>query len=238
MRKKTLICIPHAGGTAQFFNRWLNVFPQEWKFKPLELGGRGRRQSEPPPVSIEQCVDDYFEQIKSTIESMDYILWGNSMGAVISYELAQKVKYELGKEPLCFLATSMRAPHVQKDKTKIFYNLSDDNLLKQLIKMLEPSSYTPEIVLLMEEFLDVIRNDFRIVETFRSDLPSQPLQCPIHVIIGEKDSINLPGAEMWKYYTNGKFTLDIVADGHFFMLNNLKVITKTLIQEIAHLEES
>lgn len=92
MTKIKLFCLPYAGGSSVIFNSWKQYIDPSIELVPIELAGRGKRINEPLYNGVNDAVEDVFGLIKNKITDTPYALFGHSMGGMISYELAQKIK--------------------------------------------------------------------------------------------------------------------------------------------------
>ena len=82
-----LFCLPYAGGSEVAYYKWKKYLHPSIELIPIELKGRGKRFNEIFYESLEEAVDDIFENIKDKIINNDYAIYGHSMGSLLSYEL-------------------------------------------------------------------------------------------------------------------------------------------------------
>ncbi|MEH7753270.1 thioesterase domain-containing protein, partial [Bacillus toyonensis] len=179
MRKTKLFCFPHAGGSAFSYAKWKNHFNPYIEVVPIELAGRGYRIEENLYQSMEEAVNDVYNNIVMQIDDSPYILFGHSMGSLIAYEVARKIQDSNNELPE-FLVLSGRN-HPNSKIKNIRYNLPNEQFKREVIAMGGTPSGVLQSEELMEIFLPILRADFKIVETYIHDNNIQP--CDIDFLI-------------------------------------------------------
>ena len=134
-RKIKLFCIPYAGGSAVLYSKWKNHLPESIELRPIELAGRGSRIQEPFYLNVREAVDDIYSMIYEEIQSSQYILFGHSMGAMLSYELAQKIKNEGANQPLHLFFSGKTVPHLPVSEEKKYHLLSEEDFKDKIINL-------------------------------------------------------------------------------------------------------
>src|SRR5689334_23170132 len=94
-----LFCFPYAGGSAQIFRSWSTQLPPGVEVCPIHLPGRGLRLRDAPYSRLEPLLDRISEALIPQLER-PYALFGHSMGAMISYELARRLRDAGVRQPL------------------------------------------------------------------------------------------------------------------------------------------
>lgn len=226
-----LFCFPYAGGASNIFNLWNRYLNTSIDLLPIELAGRGKRVNEPHYFSIEHAIDDVFKAIASEIKYGPYALFGHSMGAMLAYELARKVKLARLPEPEHLFISGRYSPCSNRRKKKNYHQLDDDTF-KSKVKDLggtPPNFFKyPE---LMELFLPLLRNDFKLAASSFSDREIIPLDCNISVFLGKNEDMLPEEVVNWKNHTKGRCTIYYFNGGHFF-LNNEQEDVVNRINEI------
>ena len=90
-KKIKLFCLPFAGGSATIYNNWSSILSDNIVLCPIELAGRGKRITEKCYENLEEAVNDIYNRIVNDIIDYDYAIFGHSMGALLTYELTQKI---------------------------------------------------------------------------------------------------------------------------------------------------
>jgi surfactin synthase thioesterase subunit len=212
-----LFCFPYAGGSAQVFRPWQRHLPAHVDLCLVNLPGRGKRMSEPlvtDLVSLVKTIADVFpDEIRGP-----YALFGHSMGACISFELAHELRRRQKTSPVHLFASGRRAPQVP-DTDPVIFNLPHDEFIAELRKL----NGTPKELLehseLMELFLPVIRADFQMNETYEYD-PEEPLSIPITAYGGLQDrDVPAETIRAWQELTSSTFKMRMLPGDHFFIQN-------------------
>jgi medium-chain acyl-[acyl-carrier-protein] hydrolase len=95
---------------------------------------------------------------------------------------------------------------------------------------------TAEILLqnaeLREMLLPALRADLRACETYWYS-PEDPLDCPISAFGGAQDQmVSRRELAAWRAQTRSRFTLRMLAGGHFFTQTTQQLIARLLYQEL------
>lgn len=133
MKKIKLFCFPYAGGASYSFVKWKRYLHDSIELCTVELAGRGSRLGSPFYQTIGEAVEDIFTSLKNEVKDNSYTLFGHSMGAVVIFELLNKINEADFQKPLHVFFSGRNPPH--KKEKRILHNL-DDNLFKQeLLKL-------------------------------------------------------------------------------------------------------
>lgn len=231
--KIKLYCIPYAGGSAIIYHQWKSKLRSNIELCPIELAGRGGRITEPLYANLEAAVEDIFEQIKAGITTHDYIVFGHSMGALLAYELLQKIKNEGVKKPLHAFFSGRKPPHIARKK--IYSSLSTEAFEREIMSL---GGTPPEVFKypeLKEVFMPILRNDFRISETVikRSEISKLPIE--FSILIGKEEQIHQVEANQWRMHTSQACCVYFVNGGHFFLSKETDAVTNIINQSISKL---
>lgn len=222
-RKIKLFCLPFAGGAANMYDHWRTKLSKKIELCPINLAGRGNRFTERPYKDLDEAVDDIYDIIKSDISVSDYAIFGHSMGALLAYELVQKIQNNGKKGPVHVFFSGRKPVHIPK--TKKLYRDMDNQEFQEAVLSLGVTP--PEIfknLELKEIFIPLLRSDFTIAETFVERPQIIPLQCNISALIGEEEEITSNEAEQWKLHTTEKCSVHFIEGDHFFLLKQLQEV--------------
>ena len=212
-----LFCLPYAGGSSVIYHPWKAHIGDQIELIPVELAGRGRRINENPYRNIDEAVEDVYQFIKDQIQFSPYMIFGHSMGAMIAYELTQKIRREGAKAPLHVFFSGKGALHVERpDKVKL--HLLDDSAFKK--EVIDLGGTPPEFFEypeLMELFLPLLKNDFRVAETYKFKSPIQPFDQDITVLLGKEDDLNEAQCQEWVEHSTAICLTHYFEGGHFFI---------------------
>ncbi len=162
-----------------------------------------------------------------------FAFFGHSMGALVAFEVARRLRERDGHAPVHIFASAHRAPQLpHPDPTT--HALPDDKLIEKLRKM----EGTPAEVLaqpeLMQLVLPLVRADFDALDHYAyGDAP--PLSCPITAMGGMKDpTLRREQLAAWREQTTSEFSLQLFPGGHFYVQSAqpllLGLIKRALVQ--------
>lgn len=228
-----LFCFPYAGGGALVYRNWHRFLPGSIGIYAAQLPGRGDRLAEPPFVDLPALIEPLIEAIKPYLDK-PFALFGHSMGALIAFELARKLRCEYGLEPAHLFVSGRRAPHLPETES-ITYNLPHDEFIEELRRL----NGTPREMLenpeLMQLMGPVLRADFQVCQTYvYTDSPR--LRCPITVFGGLKDNdVTREHLQPWRDHTSVSFTLRLLPGDHFFVHSSEAILLRAIAQELHQL---
>lgn len=227
-----LFCLPYAGGSASYFYkwRWPKHKPYNIDVHPVELAGRGLRIKEPFYRDADEAIDDIMKRIVPEIYRGPYAIFGHSMGALLAFGLMQRMKKAGLKEPEHLFFSGKGDPLSIRKKEK-YYHLLQENEFKQ--KLVELGGTPPEFFErpeLMDFFIPLIRNDFRLACSHLHLQEIIPFNCDMTVLLGKDDDISAQEVHGWRKYTRGRCNIQYFNGGHFFLNQH----TAEVLQLIEH----
>lgn len=228
-----LFCFPYAGGTAMVYRDWAQELPPDCEVTAIQLPGRASRMQEPPVASLSQLVEALTTAVRACGD-LPFAFFGHSMGGIISFELARRLRREGAPGPLQLFVSGRSAPQLERNYPSL-YALPRAELLEELKRL----NGTPREVLehpeLMELMLPILRADFSICDTYEH-AEEPPLDCPITVFGGLDDSfIPRPRLEAWRVHTSAAFTLRMLPGGHFFLHSQKSLLLRLLAADLHRL---
>src|ERR1700674_5350722 len=171
-----LFCFPYAGAGALIFRSWSDALPSDVEVCPIQLPGRGTRLMERPFTQLTPLVEVLARALAPLLD-MPFAFFGHSLGALVSFELALRIRREYGRHPVRLLVSAARAPQFPHRRSPI-HALPEKEFLAELRRL----NGTPGELLdhqeLMEIMLPLLRADFAVYETY-SYSNETPLNCPI-----------------------------------------------------------
>lgn len=239
MRETKLFCLPYAGGSASVFAKWRRRLPEWIELHPLELAGRGRRIKEPLPSSLEEAVEDLITVIRPLLGSASYALFGHSMGSLLAFELARRIRDASLPEPGILIVSGRSAPHIPC--TGNVHRMSDEQFRDELLNIGGTPAELFETPSLSNLFVPIIRSDYHMIETYRFSERTERLRCEMIVMSGENDRTMQGKMEEWQRHTTGECGIFTFPGGHFFIHEQedlvLELIANSLERQAATREE-
>ena len=224
-KEYALICLPYAGGSSTYYNRWRQFLPPNIEMCIYELAGRGARASVPTIYkNLDDIVKDLFSQMDAdNLFCRPYYLFGHSLGALITIKLCDLIRRKEKALPIHLFVSGEGAPIHTREHKKI-HMLNDQDFIYELKKL---GGITDDFFLfpeLQEYYLPILRNDLKIAETAVFDTII-PFDFNLSVLIGKEDVWTSDQIFKWNDYTNGICNFHFFQGGHFYLSNYGKEIT-------------
>ena len=228
----TLVCFPHAGGSASFFYPVSDAMQATLQVVALQYPGRQDRRHERPLTTIAELADQTFTALRPLMDQ-PLIFFGHSMGATLAFEVALRMKRAGLGGPATLFASGRRAPSTHRDET---VHLRDD---EGLVTELKTLSGTDTRILgdleLLRMILPAIRSDYTAIETYEYR-PGPALDCPIVALVGESDpKVTLDEARAWAGHTTGAFELCTYRGGHFYLAQHQRAVINVISDHLLSL---
>lgn len=225
-----LFCFPYAGGGASAYRTWQASLPPEIEVCPIQPPGRENRLSEERFLRVGPLAEAVCEAIEPLLD-VPCALFGHSLGAVVGYETALRLRQNGGSPPVQLLVSARRAPSVPPDEEST-YNLPDAEFRSKI----EELEGTPKEVLehpeLMELMEPLLRADFELNDTYRPAGDS-PLEIPVTAFGGLEDpDVSRESLDAWREVSQGRFRLRMFAGGHFFLHEHQQALVAAVAQEL------
>ncbi len=110
--KLRLFCFPYAGSSGIVtYKHLVDMLPDLIEVCPIELPGRGTRISEQLNNNLDIIVKQIFNEITNYLDK-PFVFLGHSMGALICFELTNKLKISHNKMPLKLYVSAHKAPYM------------------------------------------------------------------------------------------------------------------------------
>jgi surfactin synthase thioesterase subunit len=229
MAPVTLILLPFAGAAKNAYKEFSTSLPDNIVLNPVELPGRGSRYNERLLTSLDEMVEDIYEQIGQRL-SNPYAIYGHSMGAVLGYLLAQKITGNNINPPVHLFFTGRGGPSCRKNNIGLHKLPSD-----QFIEKVKLYGGLPREILDNRKWISffepVLRADFQAVENYCYKV-TPPLTIPVTVGIGEEDIITIEEAEKWRQETTAIFDLVQFPGDHFFIFKYLPKLMQLVTSKL------
>lgn len=222
-------CLPFAGGGASTYYSWTKKKSSIVDFYPIQLPGRESRIIEPTFHRIDELILYLIDAIEEELDQ-PYVLFGHSMGALISFEWVREVRRRKLAEPLHLFVSGKKAPHMCRKRYS--FPMSDE----KMIEVLRDMKGTPEDVLQNQELLELIlpmlKADFELVESYvyRQE---DALSCPITAISSwDDDHVYEHELQDWNVHTHASFQTKMFPGDHFYLQNIGDELVDWVIQQV------
>lgn len=232
--KLRLFCFPYAGAGSAVFRSWSQNLRSFVEVCPIQLPGRETRLGEPAVVRIGPLAEAIAEAILPYLDK-PFAFFGHSMGALVGYEVARRLRADKGLEPAHLFVSAHGGPHIPENDREV-YKLSDPEFLKYLRTL----NGTPNEVFncpeLLKVLLPILRADFELLGTYEYK-PEAPFSFPITVFGGSQDhSVTPEQIEGWKIHTTAEVSVRFLPGDHFYLLSHKSLLLRMLNEEIHRIE--
>src|SRR5262245_42411464 len=107
-----LFCFPYAGGGPAVYNRWPELIPDWVDVVAVNLPGRGQRSEDEARIeSIAAAADALVAEILPLLDR-PFAFFGHCMGAIVMYEVAERLEQRHGRTAAHIFASGCMAPHL------------------------------------------------------------------------------------------------------------------------------
>ena len=209
-----LFCLPYAGGGSSIYRLWQESMPEYIQVCRIQLPGRENRINEQAIDSMEELVKTLAKQLLAYMDK-PFALFGHSMGAMATYELAKYLSSNTPYSPEHVFVSACRTPNISHDN--ITYHLQGD----EFIDSLRQRGGMNEVLLNNKEYMQMVeptlRADLKLIENWHY-CAIDTISCPLTVFGGVRDALVSPSIlEQWNQYTNNIFELKLFDGNHFFI---------------------
>lgn len=206
-----LICLPHAGGCASSYRRWLAGSDPEIGVLAVQLPGRETRIEEPPQTRITELVAGLSAAVQAAAFPR-IALFGHSMGALIATELCRSLE-SAGLVVQALVVSGHAGPDHWPSSGAA--DLNDDALVEEMASLDASVGERVADPALRELFLPLVRADILLAA---SDLGGEPVAAPITVIAGDSDH-SLAGRDLssWASLTRSSCSIRLLPGDHFYL---------------------
>jgi surfactin synthase thioesterase subunit len=209
-----LLCFPPAGGGPSLYFPWTQRHRDRLDISPVPIPGRETRMAEPPARSLEMLADALADELAPRANSR-YAMFGYSMGAVLAYEVARRWATRGLPAPEMVFILSCNPPDRLLTDCDAIHTLEGEVFWQTILDL----GGTPRELLEFPEarmlFEPVLRNDFRICETYEHRGDGVRLNCPAHAFIADGDTLaNAETASGWRAFFAGPFQMHALRGNH------------------------
>jgi len=203
-----LFCFPYAAKGASSYRRYADHVPPRIDVCAVQLPGREERLAEPAFTALPDLVGALGDALKPYLD-LPFAFFGQSMGALVQFELARRLRDEGVAMPVHLFVAREQAPHLIHPPEVTNDRLTDEEFLAdtQRIPLDSPLRANSDILNLM---LPTYRADSLVIEKYVY-VPSHPLNCPITAFAANQDAIvRIEDIQSWDEHTTDTFRLQVL----------------------------
>jgi surfactin synthase thioesterase subunit len=220
---RRLVCFPHAGGSASFYHPFSRALQPDIEVLAVQYPGRQERRAERPVSDLHELADQAAEALLPWVDGRT-AFFGHSMGAVVAYEVALRLKAEHGVAPERLFVSGRRAPSVHRPLPDPVHRRDDAGVIAELTRLSGTDAALlsdPEVV---QMIMPAMRGDYQAIETYEPR-PGLPLDCPVTALVGDRDPQVEPAeARVWAEHTTGAFDAQVFPGGHFYLVAEQRAV--------------
>ena len=228
----TLVWLPHAGGSAGYFQELSNALPEGIECVGIEYPGRGRRIREPLCNNLIALVEDVVAGLTKIPKDRRIVIFGHSMGGLLGFEVCRRLE-SIGSrvKPNKLIVSACEPLHVERAMPRI-HHLPNGELIDKLIDM-NGSVLNSELIKdLISANLRIIRSDLAISENYI--FSKYPIMSQDIVAYGAyRDSVvRCHVLDKWADLTTGTVGVRLFDGGHFYLTENSLEFISQLSRDI------
>jgi surfactin synthase thioesterase subunit len=227
-----VLCFPFAGAGASAFRRAQEFGSDTVRICPLQLPGREDRFDEPPFTDVPAAVEDLLPSALDLVAGSPVVaVFGHSLGAVLAYELAHRLRQLPRPELVRVFVSGSPGPWTRREIRAT--GMSDEDFLRQVrgfAGYTHPALEHPE---LREMLLPTLRADVAMHENYLA-ASAEPLDVPITSIRGADDELVSPEqAAEWQAATTAGCELREVPGNHMYLVDSPAELVRLMAAELA-----
>lgn len=229
---RTLVLLPHSGGSAQAYGDWGQWFPSDLRVVAAQYPGRGARYGQEPATGIAALADPLAE-VLAGLDTPVHV-FGHSLGALLGFEVCWRLQ-QAGRPAAAFYPSAAAAAHAHRSAAVPPASLSDDELLA----LLKERGGMPEDILaepdLIDLVLDACRSDMAVTDSYSYGDDDRRLDCPVVAFGGDSDSaVPVDRLRRWRELGTGHSEIHVLSGGHFYLHDHMATLTAVVRR---HLQE-
>lgn len=226
MPKAVVLCVPFAGAGASVFRPWVPLCRGEFELAAVQLPGREQRFAEEPYRDVATATEGLLPEVLERISGAGpVVLFGHSLGAVLSYELAHRLA-AAGVDLTALVTSGSPGPWTRRENGAS--GLDDDRFLARVKEFAGYRHDALEDPEMRELLLPTLRADVEMHESY-VPLSDDPLPVPIVSVRGTADTlVTTEQAMEWSKATSRDFRFAEVEGGHMYLVDDPEGLIRVL----------
>ncbi len=228
-----LFCFPYNGGSSSVFLSWSDELPPDIEVCAIQLPGQIDRPSEKPFEQLSSLVKKLAEVLLPYLDK-PFAFYGHSLGAIIAFELALKLRREYNLSPAHLFVGAANAPQLPYAYPSVvqLFESSEGRKQAALLYLPESVQQNSELIRLL---LPILKAGASIYENYTYS-EDEPLGCSISTFGGMQDkTITQAHLSGWRKQTRSTFKLQMFPGNHLFLHGDQKQLLQALSHELASL---
>ncbi|WP_411978613.1 thioesterase II family protein [Streptomyces sp. N50] len=226
---RRVVCFPHAGGGASFYRPWAQHLDATHELLAVQYPGRENRYAEPLIPTVGEVARAAACALLAE-PARETILFGHSMGAAIAYETLRLLEAD-GATHFTRLCVSGRRITDFPEEVDAAHR-TDDELLTAMTELGGTQVEVLREPDLREMFLTIIRNDYRLIDTYRPPCDAEPIRADVVALIGDDDpQVDRWQVKEWASVTAGTFVWHEFPGGHFYLVDHAQRVVELITRD-------
>jgi len=222
-----LFCLPYAGAGPIVYRVWPDHLPASVEVVSIHYPGRESRFRETPYAAMRPLVDTLVTEMLPFFDR-PFAFFGHSLGSLIAFEVARRLRQTGAPLPVHLLISSRRAPHMPETLNPI-HGLDDEAFTAAVVRRYNG---IPPVILedpeLLALFLPVLKADFSIFETY-AHTPEAPFDFPISTFVGLQDpGVSPQDMTPWQAHTTQPIASHTFPGDHFYLQSQRSLLLQAL----------
>lgn len=183
--------------------------------------------------SFDALLDAIVQVIEPKLDK-PYALFGHSMGGLVAFEVARRMRASAKRMPSALVVSASPAPEAMRTHL-VSLDLASPALWEAVNALygLPPRAMDPELIAMA---VPPLRADLSALATYRYESQA-PLDVPIRALAGTNDPmVSLADAEKWRVHTTAGFASHAIPGAHLYVQDSpdaLVAVVASLVGRIA-----